>query len=150
MPMNKGLIVGLVVVVIVILGGGWWLMNMAQKNTSMPTPTPTSTLPIPETTATETEPTGNVVELIVEGREGYKFSPTALRVKQGDTVRVLFKNVAGFHDFVIDEFNVATNQIAAGEEEEVEFVVDKKGTFEFYCSVEDHREKGMVGQLIVE
>ena len=32
----------------------------------------------------------------------------------------------------------------------VEFTVDKTGTFEYYCSVGQHRANGMVGNLIVE
>ena len=54
------------------------------------------------------------------------------------------------HDFMIDEFEVATNQIGDGEEEEMEFVADKIGTFEYYCSVGNHRAQGMKGKLIVE
>ena len=39
---------------------------------------------------------------------------------------------------------------ATGQIDEVEFVVDKAGTFEYYCSVGNHRQMGMVGKLIVE
>ena len=63
---------------------------------------------------------------------------------------VTFKSMGGMHDFMIDEFEVATNQIGDGEEEEMEFVADKIGTFEYYCSVDGHRQLGMVGKLIVE
>ena len=85
----------------------------------------------------------------VEG-SSFKFSPSNMTVKKGDTVRVTFKNTSGFHDWVLDEFNVRTKQIAAGAEETVEFVADKAGSFEYYCSVGSHRQMGMVGTLIVE
>lgn len=68
----------------------------------------------------------------------------------GDTVRLTFKSSGGTHDLIIDELVVATNQIGDEEEEEVEFVADKAGTFEYYCSVANHRAMGMIGKLIVE
>ena len=80
----------------------------------------------------------------------FKYDLKTIKVKKGDTVKIIFKNSEGFHDFKIDEFDVATNQIGAEEEEEVEFVADKVGTFEYYCSVGTHRKMGMVGKLIVE
>ena len=91
----------------------------------------------------------SVAEIVVEGGS-MKFSPTKITVSQGQKVTIRFKNVQGFHDFVIDEFNVKTEQIAAGEEAVVSFVADKKGTFEYYCSVANHRQLGMKGTLIVQ
>lgn len=74
-----------------------------------------------------------------------------LRVKQGDTVKIVFTNEEGFHDFVLDEFSGArTKQIKAPGTETIQFVADKKGTFEYYCSVGQHRANGMKGTFIVE
>ncbi len=74
-----------------------------------------------------------------------------LKVKQDDKVRVVFTNEEGFHDFVIDEFEgTRTQQLQAGNTETIEFVADKKGTFEYYCSVGQHRANGMYGKFIVE
>ncbi|HLC78671.1 MAG TPA: cupredoxin domain-containing protein [Candidatus Nanoarchaeia archaeon] len=74
-----------------------------------------------------------------------------LKVKQGDTIRIEFVNEEGFHDFVLDEFvGARTKQMAAGNSETIEFVADKKGTFEYYCSVGQHRANGMYGKFIVE
>lgn len=92
--------------------------------------------------------TSPVKEFTITGGN-FKFTPSAMTVKKGDTVRVTFKNEEGFHDFRIDEFNVATKQIGAGTSETVEFVADKAGTFEYYCSVGQHRQMGMVGTLTV-
>lgn len=80
----------------------------------------------------------------------YSFTPNEIRVKKGDLVGIILTNIEGFHDLKIDEFNVATKQIAAGQTDTVEFVADKAGTFEFYCSVGNHRQMGMVGKLIIE
>ena len=74
-----------------------------------------------------------------------------LKVKQGDTIRIEFVNEEGFHDFVLDEFvGARTKQMAAGNSETIEFVADKKGTFEYYCGVGQHRANGMYGKFIVE
>lgn len=92
---------------------------------------------------------GEVKTYEVEGGSFY-FTPKEIKVNKGDTVKIVFKNVQGFHDWVLDEFNAKTKQIPAGETDEVTFVADKAGTFEFYCSVGTHRQQGMVGKLIVE
>lgn len=92
---------------------------------------------------------GEVKEFRVVGTN-YAFSETEIRVNKGDTVRIVFVNEGGFHDWVIDEFNAATQQIQEGSQETIEFVADQTGTFEYYCSVGQHRAMGMVGNLIVE
>jgi plastocyanin len=80
----------------------------------------------------------------------FAFDVKEMRVKQGDTVKVTFTNTSGTHDFVLDDFNVATAKLAAGASETVTFVANKKGSFEYYCSVGNHRAMGMKGTLIVE
>ena len=82
--------------------------------------------------------------------QNFSFSPSEIKVKKGDKVTINFKSASGFHDFVIDEFAVATKQVQTGGESSVTFIADKAGTFEFYCSVGKHREMGMVGTLVVE
>jgi nitrite reductase (NO-forming) len=82
--------------------------------------------------------------------KNFSFSPAEIKVKQGDKIKIVFINQEGFHDWKIDEFNAATNKINAGNQATVEFVADKTGTFEYYCSVGTHRQMGMVGKLIVQ
>lgn len=144
--MNKILIIVIVVILAGgVLGGVWWLSKKTPVTTTTITTTTTTTTP----TAVPVASTGNVVEVTIEGSE-FKFVPNKIEAKKGDTVRVMFKNSGTMsHDFVIDEFGVATNQLGEGEDEEVEFVPDKTGTFNFYCSVGDHRAKGMQGTLLV-
>lgn len=84
------------------------------------------------------------------GGQNFSFDPSEIRVKQGQKVKIVFTSVSGFHDWVIDEFDARTPQIQTGETATVEFVADKAGTFEYYCSVGKHRENGMVGNLIIE
>ncbi len=78
-----------------------------------------------------------------------KESPN-LRVKRGDKVKINLVSEQGFHDFVVDEFSVATKKINSGATDSIEFIAKEKGTFEYYCSVGSHREMGMKGNLIVE
>jgi cytochrome c oxidase subunit 2 len=80
----------------------------------------------------------------------FKYDITEIRVKQGETVRINLTATQGFHDWVIDEFGAATKQLQAGESDSVEFVASQTGEFEYYCSVGNHRQMGMVGKLIVE
>lgn len=82
--------------------------------------------------------------------ENFSFSQNEIRVKEGDKVKILFTSESGFHDWVVDEFNAATDQVNSGGTTEVTFVANKKGSFEYYCSVGSHRALGMVGTLIVE
>ncbi len=113
------------------------------------TPAPT-TVPIPNT-AVDTSVTvqvGATKEFTVVG-QNFSFAPSILNVNVGDKVKIIFKNTDGFHDFHIDEFNVATPRISAGQQAVVEFTADKAGSYEFYCSVGNHRAMGMKGTLMV-
>lgn len=87
-------------------------------------------------------------EFTVTG-QNYSFTPSTLTVQKGDRVKITFKNAGGFHDLKIGEFNVATPQIQGDKEASIEFVADKVGSFEYYCSVGSHRAMGMKGTLTV-
>lgn len=90
-----------------------------------------------------------VMEFTVKANN-FTYDLKEIKVKKGDKVRINFVNDEGYHDWVLDEFKVATQKYNAGGKETVEFVADKTGTFEYYCSVGKHREMGMKGNLIVE
>lgn len=153
--MNKVLIV--VVLAVLVLGGIGGGLYIAGRSKVLPGPTvkTNSTMPLPESSGSGViekvvENAGPVKEFTVIG-SSFKFSPSSITVKKGDTVRVNFKSSGGaLHDFKIDEFDVATSQLGEDEEEQVEFVADKAGTFEYYCSVGNHRQMGMVGKLVVQ
>lgn len=89
--------------------------------------------------------TGKNFAFMMDGNEGPE-----LRVNQGDRVRIEFTSESGFHDWVVDAFEAKTEKVQTGGKTAVEFVADKKGSFEYYCSVGSHREMGMKGNLIVE
>ncbi len=82
--------------------------------------------------------------------KNFAFSQSEIRVKKGDNVRINFTSTDGFHDWSIEGFNASTKQVNTGESASVEFVAGKAGTFEYYCSVGNHRQLGMKGNLLVE
>ncbi len=149
--MNKMIVI---VIVVLLIGAG---VYFAVNNNSSTPPSPTTSVQQNEQSTNTTEgqtegaetETENVKTFDIDG-ENFKFSLSEIRVKEGDTVKINFHNKVGFHDWVIDEFNAKTKQIQAGQSETIEFVANKKGTFEYYCSVGQHRANGMKGNLIVE
>ncbi len=160
---NNTNIVWMIIVVLIALGIIVWFafMNVESPDTGLtPTPQPIGTPPpaAPSPTPANPQnptpqptpsPAAATKEFTVTGQK-FSFAPSSLTVKQGDKVRITFKNADGFHDLKIDEFKVATKQINGGEQEVVEFIADKKGSFEYYCSVGNHRAMGMKGTLVVE
>jgi len=118
-----------------------------EESTAPPTPVATAT---PTVTPTSVQGDQDQVRSFAVSGRNFEFSPTEIRVRQGDRVRIVFTSLDGTHDFVIDELAVATQQVSTGQTDAVEFVADQAGNFEFYCSVGNHRAMGMVGTLIVE
>lgn len=80
----------------------------------------------------------------------FEFSMNEIRVKKGDVVRINLEVAQGMHDWVVDEFGAQTKQLKTGEKDSIVFTADKAGTFQYYCSVANHRQLGMIGKLIVE
>lgn len=158
--MNK---IYIALLLVVVLGSGAYFYNGMQKSSSMNEQTivseekkesPTEAMKENEGTKVPTATEGAMAKTNVKSfnvsAENFSFSIPEMKVKQGDTVKVVFTNKEGFHDWVVDEFKSRTQKIGEGKTETVEFVADKKGTFEYYCSVGSHRAMGMKGNLIVE
>ena len=89
-------------------------------------------------------------EVVAVTGKNFEFSTKEIRVKKGDFVRINFTSADGMHDWHVETYNVGTATVGTGKSSSVEFIADKEGTFEFYCSVGSHRQMGMVGKLIVE
>ena len=124
--------------------------TIPEEGAPFPFPVATSTNSAAEgTITTPAAPTTTVKEFIMLG-SNFSFTPNTLEVKQGDGVKITFKNADGFHNFTIDELAVAAQQIKSGQSETVEFMADKTGVFEYYCSVGNHRAMGMKGTLTVK
>ena len=104
---------------------------------------------VDEPVAQVAPPEPQEVTVKVTGKN-FEFSESEIVVNSGDTVTIKFKSTGGFHDWVVDEFDAATEKVSDGQDTEVTFVADTLGTFEYYCSVGSHRSMGMVGNLIVK
>ncbi|MFO7319185.1 MAG: cupredoxin domain-containing protein [Clostridia bacterium] len=81
----------------------------------------------------------------------FAYNPGTITVKQGQPVEIVFKNEGTVpHDLLIDEFNVKTAAIAAGQSTTVRFTPSRAGQFKIYCAEPGHEAAGMVATLIVE
>ncbi len=76
------------------------------------------------------------------------FSVKDITVKKGDHVRIVVTNIAGTHDFNLDEFGVDV-ETPEGQKTTIEFTADKVGNFKYYCSKYNHRQLGQEGTLHV-
>ena len=140
--MNNKLI--LLIIVVILIAGGFLLF----KNKGL-APTKVEVdlnMPVPLSDVNEMIA---VKEFKVDAIP-FSFSSSTMMVNQGDTVKITVKNVGGVHDLKIDEFNIATRILQTGEEQTIIFVADKSGTFQYYCSVGNHRAMGMFGTLTVK
>ena len=152
--MNKNIVIGAVLLLVILGLGFFFLTRQNSQNTTetVVEETETTQAPVQEGTPASGEAMtteSKVTEVMVENK-GLTFTPNEIKVKMGDKVKLTFKVTAGTHDFVIDELGVKTKVMGTGESETVEFVADKKGSYEFYCSVPGHKAAGMKGTLIVE
>lgn len=93
--------------------------------------------------------TGTVKEFSITAHN-WNFTPSVIRVSEGDTVVIHAKTIEGIHGFMIPDFDI-NKRLDPGEEVTIQFVADKKGIFPFACSVycgDGHTH--MTGTLIVE
>ena len=95
-------------------------------------------------------PSQQTVKTYIVAARNFSYSIDEIRVKKDDIVKIDFRSVDGFHDWVVDEFDARTARVDTGGTASIQFKADKVGIFEFYCSVGNHRQMGMVGRLIVE
>lgn len=166
---NTSLIIAAVIIIAVVIVGFMWFSTQDDDtavivdeeetlgvpitdNDEAPVATPAATALTTSPAATATgSPAAGTVKTFAVAASNFKFTPAEIRVKQGETVRVTLTNDSPMpHDWRLDDFSVFTKVIAKGQTDTVEFVASKKGTFEYYCSVGNHRQQGMVGKLIVE
>lgn len=148
-------IIALVAVILIAVAAFWYVgRNQTAPMEEMASHTnqqsqPMSSQPEASKTTQTTQSSDNQTAITVQGGNFF-FKPNEIHVKKGQKVTITFSNSGGIHDFVIDEFNVRTQPISGGQTATVSFTPDKTGSFEYYCSVANHRQMGMKGTLIVE
>ena len=150
-----------IIIIVILLGGGWYFYNqsntagsqyadaMMEENHESDTMMEEDGAMMEKDGGAMMEEGVNSVSFDVTGNN-FAFSQTEIRVKKGDKVTINFTSTGGFHDWVVDQFFAATDRVNEGGSSSVTFVADETGSFEYYCSVGNHRAQGMVGTLIVE
>lgn len=148
---NMKLVIAFIAGILIIGAGAVYALTQTNIFSPQPTSNEKTTSQITQVTKVPVKTEGTTsMEIQVEAGEFF-FEPKEIQVKKGETVRITLRNTGTkMHNWVIDEFDAATTQIGPGETETIEFVADQSGEFEFYCSVGNHRQLGMVGTLIVE
>ena len=143
----------LIIALLAVLGiGGYFVYantknnGMAPQGTAQVTGAPTQAPAGTDNAGTSEE---NVKMIEVEAG-GFYFKPNELRVKKGEKVKLTLKSVELMHDFVVDELGIKVPVTTDGNSSTVEFTADKAGSFQYYCSVGNHRKNGQVGTLVVE
>jgi uncharacterized cupredoxin-like copper-binding protein len=111
-------------------------------------------------------------EITVQATD-FAYNPVSVTVPAGQPVTLTLKNTGAVeHDFVVDKINVtdveasdtgpaAHHQMGdapeydlhffarAGDTAVLKFTATEPGTYEVFCSIEGHKEAGMIGKLIV-
>lgn len=149
---NNKMMYGLVAIVAIILVGAvvYIFVNRTAQTTPQAAQTQETTLPTTVQQEPQQEESTMEAKTFQISAKNFAFSVPEIRIKVGEKVKIVLTGTEGFHDLTLDEFNAKTKQISAGQTAEVEFVADKEGIFEYYCSVGNHRQQGMVGNIIVE
>lgn len=103
--------------------------------------------------------TGALVELAVSTSGQYPvnpgFDPATLSAPAGRTIHLTFTNADTLplpisHDWVLDGVDgAATETVDNGASTEVTFAAPPPGEYTYFCSVGDHRARGMEGTLTV-
>lgn len=152
---NLPIIIIVIIILALVLGGGAYYMSQKSSKMTQTSVVPTQTPAVSPSEAMTQQSTQSAQQesatktFEIDG-SNFKFSPNAISVKEGDTVQITFKNTQGFHNFMLDEFNAKSKTIPSGDKDILTFVANKRGSFQFYCGVGNHRAMGMVGTLTVE
>lgn len=151
-PMNKTITI-IIVVVLVIIGAVWLITsNGATQSVQSPTGSAEVSKPKVLSEAAKAAIARDATLPMKIGITGNEFSyePNIMMANVGQNVTVVYKNTGKYpHNFVIDELGVKSQTIKAGETATFSFTPSKAGSFAFYCSLPNHREKGMIGTVYV-
>ncbi len=133
--------VAVVLAIVAILGGA---IYFTQSKSSEQAPA----MMQKEEASSNTQESSDVTVIEMEAGSFY-YTPNVITAKKGEKIRIVMKSVSMMHDFVIDELNVKMPVVKDGDTGTVEFVADQVGSFEYYCSVGQHRANGQVGTITI-
>ena len=112
-----------------------------------------------------------VTEITLEAAD-FTYEPMSITVPAGQPITLMLKNTGKVeHDFVVNNIDVTNVEASesgpaqhhqmdqheydlhffakAGETATLQFTAIQPGTYEIFCSIEGHKEAGMIGELIV-
>ncbi len=110
-------------------------------------------------------------EIVLEATD-FAYSSPAITVPAGQPIKLTLKNTGKVeHDFVVEKINVTDVEASdsgpaahhqmnqteydlhffakSGETAVLQFTALEPGTYEIFCSIEGHKEAGMIGELVV-
>ena len=153
-PMNPILLGGIAIVVLLVVGGFLFSQRRNQPVSDVMPATDENVqgveTEVDNAIVKDALPTVETEQVINIEAGSFYYSQKEIRVKKGQTVKIVLTAKDMMHDFNIDELEVDGPIIKAGESTTIEFVADRVGEFEYYCSVGQHRQNGQVGKLIIE
>lgn len=76
------------------------------------------------------------------------FTPQRLVLQAGQNVTIVLKSIDIAHDLYVDRVGHIVHA-AARKTEKGGLIIDQPGTYKFWCTVEDHKNDGMVGTITV-
>ncbi len=82
---------------------------------------------------------------------GMTYEPAVIQAKAGEKIKFTVENVdKEDHEFESEELKFDELEIPPGKTRAVEVTMpDKAGEYEFFCDAPGHKEKGMVGKIVV-
>ena len=174
MALNIGMWLGIVVVLAIIAGIILYISNSnSYKNSgtnTIPYISSNNTYSTVQTTLTTTQQTTTIsnstttqsstlsstttaqkVDRFTVIEKEYSYSPSVLTVDSGDQVIIAtVDSGSASHDLIIQGINDAsTPVISPGQNDTFSFTAPAPGNYIFFCSVDGHRQLGMVGTLVV-
>jgi len=86
----------------------------------------------------------------VEMKE-YEFVPAQITVRAGETVRLNLRNTGQFpHNLTIGTINIQLkDNLASGQRGAMDLDFTRPGSYDIWCPVGTHKDRGMVGKLTV-
>lgn len=135
----KKVVIPAVIVAIAVIGG----LVLLKPGSPSRSPAPAK--------ETAMAPANAAGELAVQMEAGsFYYKPNVMSAKKGQKVKITFHSVSMMHNFNIDELGIRSPMVRNGDTATFEFTPDRIGSFEYYCSVGQHRQLGQVGTLTVQ
>ncbi len=140
------ILIAIIILAITILGILIWQQENKSSRVLPESKTTTNEMP----TAKKTAETFDADQEFVITAKQWEFNPNTITVNEGDKVRLKITSTDVPHGFALPTFKI-NRRLEPGQEEIIEFIANKKGSFEFFCSVYcGAGHKNMRGTFIVE